>query len=533
MAHKRGTLSYRGRVSYLVTVTAVAVLMVMGLLAASHIHAATSINCSTSPHICGFPDSTNTGPSGSLTLITSSSTSGSGWTCNSPCSVVHVTGNVSNVELASGIEAWTNASNITITNFKTDHGGIDICGNTNAAHCNGTPAVNVTISHCDIGGASTGDPFLTASTPEFGVLVLNGHSSLTVDHCNIHGFEEGIQYSTEQGNDVFSNNYVHDFHCGTGAPSSCQGHLNAIYYGGNNQATTNSLLEQHNTLVMDSPCCGSDVISFFDDSGSNNVKNMHALVSDNLIESTAGLCINGDDNTAGGPTYLQIQNNRYGHVNGTGSICNVGLIRGSSTWSGIPFTGTGNSSCGNIWDDGPMAGSGADQSNSYPKSMQPITSCSGGAPTPAPSKPAAASATPASASKPPALAAPAPSEQVTVVNGVTIITKTVPQKASSAAPIVLAPAALAVGAGVTISRVVYAIDNKAFGQSTTPPFELKVDPYRLKNGRHSVYIRSYTSDGRMVVTKQTINVYIPLYKRWGHWLWTPVRALRAKIKAKI
>ena len=68
-------------------------------------------------------------------------------------------------------------------------------------------------------------------------------------------------------------------------------------------------------------------------------------------------------------TYLKLKDNHYSTK--LGSNCGSAGIN----YNGVNLNGhgTGDAQCGNVWDDGPMAGSGADQSNMYPKSKQPVT----------------------------------------------------------------------------------------------------------------------------------------------------------------
>lgn len=206
------------------------------------------------------------------------------------------------------------------------------------------------------------------------------------------------------------------------------------------------------------------------------------------------------------------------------------------TWTNNVFQAGASGKCG---DAGPVSDWQAGNSNVWCNNrydngvkLSITENCPSGSPAPAPTPPPPTPTPPAPAPSPPPTSLPpvqiqaAPSQKVTIQNGVTTVTNTVPQTVGSAALIDLAP--VVVGDNVTIVKVVFFIDNKQFGSTTAGPFNLKVDPYRLRNGTHAVFIRSYTSDNKTVVTKQTLQVYIPWYKRFGHWVWTPVGALSKK-----
>ena len=123
-------------------------------------NATQSTNCVAAPHVCGFPDETNTGilPGTTMTQVTSSSTSGPGWHCRSnPCTQVIVDGAgghttigsaSTGLELADGIAMTVTAPNITIENLKVDgaHGAdtwaVGVCGTDSVGYCPGGSAAN-------------------------------------------------------------------------------------------------------------------------------------------------------------------------------------------------------------------------------------------------------------------------------------------------------------------------------------------------------------------------------------------------------
>ena len=361
-----------------------------------------SLNCSPAPHLCGFPDETNTGvlAGATLTKVPSQATSGPGWSCSgSNCSGgVTITGNVgsatSGLELADGITARVpNGTNgIRINNLKI----LGAHGSYTAGITLAAGSRNVVITNCEIQGAAPSDGFSTPRKAMAGVLGINASpaaaASITVDHCNIHGFSTGIYFQVENGDDVVTNNfihgetcwdYTHSIDCLTSQSryggSAYTDHLNNFQSGGGPGTSGNagSLLLQNNTFWQDGLCCTSDTIALFNDSGSRNLQtNVYARIDHNLV-SGAGNCIApgyGGSGGPGTPSYVAITNMHYSTKYGKNCGWNAISYFDPSAW---PKQGAGNYQCGNVWDDGALAGSGADQSNTYPTSMKPVVSCTG------------------------------------------------------------------------------------------------------------------------------------------------------------
>lgn len=341
-------------------------------------------NCSTSPHVCGFADETNSGiiKGAVLTKVPSQATSGPGWKCSGTnCSGgVTITGNVGSLttglELADGIGAGTSASNITIMNLKLDgvHGqstdGIEVAGTT----------TGVVIDHCDVQGSAPGLVY-SADRGWNGIHIKDGAANYTVNHCNIHGFASGIFPETEQGTDVFVGNFVHqivcwDYYNGVRCDDSrsnagTHDHCNNWGDGGGPSDLTSSILLKDNTFWGDNPVCMSDEIALFPDGAPQT--NQHTTIDHNLIGG-AGYCVNpgyGDAFGSAGRSYVGMKNNSWSTRLGS----NCGSYGVSYIFPLNSSSGTGNYQCANIWDDGPMAGSGADQDNRYPTKNQPVTKC--------------------------------------------------------------------------------------------------------------------------------------------------------------
>ena len=358
------------------------------------------LNCTPSPHSCGFADSTNTGilPGATLTLITSTSTSGSGWTCNSPCTSFHITASLGDIthgfELSDHITAWVDRPNVTVTNLMVDgaHGentyAVEVCGSVASGPCSGTAANNFTIRNCDLIGAP--DSTANVSSPlrgNAGVLTYPGQTNITVDHCHMHGFGTGggLYIEQQKGAVVFTNSFVNHENCWDSihnlscpASDSLYGsaytdHTNAWHSGGGpGLDTTSSLLIRNNTLFNDfTACCQTTALSLFNDSGTTKrQKNINGLIDHNLIGAAGGFCIELQDQHNVTVTYLKMKQNHFS------TLFNAECGAAGIDYNGMNLNtngGVGNAQCANLWDDGVFAGSGADQSNVYPTSRQPVT----------------------------------------------------------------------------------------------------------------------------------------------------------------
>ena len=229
-----------------------------------------------------------------------------------------------------------------------------------------------------------------------GVLGINASpaaaASITVDHCNIHGFSTGIYFQVENGNDVVTNNFIHGQTCwdythnidclssqSQYGGSAYTDHLNNFQSGGGPGTSGNagSLLLQNNTLWQDGLCCTSDTIALFNDSGTRNLQtNAYARIDHNLV-SGAGNCLAPGYGGAGGPGASVVCGD-HEHALLHQVRQELRIERDLVLRPGpVAQTRCGNYQCGNVWDDGARAGSGADQSNTYPTTMKPVVSCNG------------------------------------------------------------------------------------------------------------------------------------------------------------
>ncbi len=83
----------------------------------------TMTNCINSPHLCGYPDATNTGvPAGTtLTKVPSQATSGTNWTWNASNLAVYITApnvTISGLDVTGAIQLKPGANNVTIKNSR-------------------------------------------------------------------------------------------------------------------------------------------------------------------------------------------------------------------------------------------------------------------------------------------------------------------------------------------------------------------------------------------------------------------------------
>ena len=255
----------------------------------------------------------------------------------------------------------------------------------------GAAANNFKISNCDLIGAPDSTAGVSSKLRgNAGVLTYPGQSGIIVDQCHMHGFGTGggLYIEQQRGAVVFTNNLVnhencwdstHNISCPTSDAlygSKYTDHTNAWHSGGGpGTITTSSLLIEHNTLFNDYvPGDQTTALSLFNDSGttpgSPTQTNVNGMIDDNLIAAAGGFCIELQDQYGIKTTHLKLIGNHFTTL--LGANCGKSGIN----YNGVNLNtsgGVADAQCANVWDDGPMAGSGADQSNTYPRSMQPVT----------------------------------------------------------------------------------------------------------------------------------------------------------------
>jgi hypothetical protein len=251
-----------------------------------------SINCGPNPHLCGFPDETNTGvPAGTaLRSVPGDVSSGPGWTSNSQGDVeVSGHGAVFEGYIVHGYIDVT-GSNVTIKGNEIINSGTDINGD--GINLSGNPS-NTTIENNTIYSpyGSHGSNGIFA-----GIKDINGESRGTqVLGNNIANASTGVQIYMG----LIENNYIHDV-----TPASPSSHLN----GTTSNGSTVPLTIQHNTVF--NPNGQTDAVSLFEDFGPE----ANVVINDNLLAG-GGYVVYGGQNEGGPQAYnIRITNNRFSTI---------------------------------------------------------------------------------------------------------------------------------------------------------------------------------------------------------------------------
>ena len=251
-----------------------------------------SVNCGPDPHLCGFPDETNTGvPAGAaLRSVPGEVSRGPGWT-SSAQGDVEVSGNGAVFEgyIVHGYIDVT-GSNVTIKGNEIINSGNDIDGD--GINLSGNPS-NVTIENNTIyspnGSHGAGGIFA-------GIKDINGESRGTqVLGNNIADASTGVQIYMG----LIENNYIHDV-----APAAPDSHLN----GTTSNGSTVPLTIQHNTVF--NPNGQTDAVSLFEDFGPE----ANVVINNNLLAG-GGYVVYGGQNDGGPQAYnIRITNNRFSTI---------------------------------------------------------------------------------------------------------------------------------------------------------------------------------------------------------------------------
>jgi hypothetical protein len=251
-----------------------------------------SVNCGPDPHLCGFPDATNTGVPAGVTLrsVPAEMSSGPGWTSNSQGDV-EVSGNGAVFEGYS-VHGYVDVtgSNVTIKDNAISNSGNDITGD--GVNLTGNPS-NVTIEGNTISSpyGSHGDNGVFA-----GIKDITGEAMGTrVLDNNIADASTGVQLYIG----LVENNYIHDE-----ALASAGSHLN----GTTSNGSTVPLTIQHNTVF--NPNGQTDAVSLFEDFGVE----ANVVINDNLLAG-GGYVVYGGQNAGGPQAYnIHITNNRFSTI---------------------------------------------------------------------------------------------------------------------------------------------------------------------------------------------------------------------------
>jgi hypothetical protein len=250
-----------------------------------------SVNCGPDPHLCGFPDATNTGVPAGVTLrpVTAGS-SGPGWASNAQGDVeVSGTGAVFEGYSVHGYIDVTGSGAI-IKDNAVSNSGNDIDGD--GVNLTGNPS-NVTIEDNTISSpyGSHGENGVFA-----GIKDITGEAMGTrVLGNNIADASTGVQLYIG----LIEDNYIHDE-----ALASSASHLN----GTTSNGSTVPLTIQHNTVF--NPNGQTDAVSLFEDFGVE----ANVVINDNLLAG-GGYVVYGGQNPGGPQAYnIQITNNRFSTI---------------------------------------------------------------------------------------------------------------------------------------------------------------------------------------------------------------------------
>ena len=277
--------------------------------------AATQVNCSAVPHLCGYPDATNSGvPAGVvLQTVPGQVSSGLGWRFDPVSGTVKVTGPGAvlsglyipyNLDISASGVLVQNVQVVTAGNF-----GISL------RHTTG-----VTIQDSTINGQNVTSGRVSAAITD----VYGDSTGMTVKNDNISYFKTAVQLSTG----LVTGNYIHN-------PGYVSGdHTNGIFDTG----TTQPLTISGNTILVN--LGQTDAISLNASSAGLPVANK--TVSNNLIGG-GSYSIYGGTSLGNTTSNIVIRSNRFSQQ----------YYAGSGLYGSVAYfdsKGTGNAWSGNTWD---------------------------------------------------------------------------------------------------------------------------------------------------------------------------------------
>ena len=275
----------------------------------------TPANCSNAPHLCGFPDATNSGVPAKmrakLLKVPSQVSSGPGWHYD-PRGWVEVDGNGAVLKgLSIPYNVDVTASDVTIEDDVIVNTGDDF--GVSIRHSRG-----VTVKDCDISSPYTDSRRLMVGVKD----VYGDASGIKVIGNNIWHTATGVQI----GAGVIASNYIHSMGFKSGD------HVNGITVNG----STTPLTIEHNTVFVNLD--QTDAISLFEDFGVEANK----LIKDNLVAG-GDYSIYGGAKSGGPQSYnIRIIGNRFSRK----YYSNGGQFGPAAYFD----SGRGNVWAGNIWD---------------------------------------------------------------------------------------------------------------------------------------------------------------------------------------
>lgn len=275
----------------------------------------TPANCSNAPHLCGFPDVTNSGVPANmrkkLRNVPGQVSSGPGWQFN-PGGWVEVDGNGAVLKgLNIPYNVNVTASHVTIEDDVIVNTGDDFGVSIRHSH-------GVTVKDCDISSPYTDSRRLMVGVKD----VYGDATGIKVIGDNIWHTATGVQI----GAGVIANNYIHSMGFKSGD------HVNGITVNG----STTPLTIRHNTVFVNLD--QTDAISLFEDFGVEANK----LIKDNLVAG-GDYSIYGGAKSGGPQSYnIRIIGNRFSRK----YYSNGGQFGPAAYFD----SGRGNIWSGNIWD---------------------------------------------------------------------------------------------------------------------------------------------------------------------------------------
>jgi len=272
-------------------------------------------NCTASPHLCGYPDATNTGvPTGTtLQQVPGQVSRGKGWYYD-PRGWIEVDGKgavLQDVSTSHTIDIT--GSDVTIKDVRVTLSGNNFGIDLRHTH-------NVIIEDSDISSPYSGPNRLMVGIKD----VFGDSTGTKILQNNIWHTATGVQVAAG----LIDDNYIHDFGYRSGD------HVNGVTVNGG----TTPLTIEHNTIFVN--LSQTDAISLFEDFGVEANK----VIEDNLVAG-GSYSIYGGQN-AGGPTAYNIRiignrfSRKYYPLGGQfGPLAAFNSHARGNVWSG------------NIWDD--------------------------------------------------------------------------------------------------------------------------------------------------------------------------------------
>ena len=265
-----------------------------------------STNCVASPHLCGFPDATNTGvPAGTkLTVVTGNQV------YSTPGQVI------SGMDIRGCVSI--RADNVTIKNSRITCTTSDAGVKTHEGACGGN-------NYCNRKGILIQDVEIDGGGVSNNGLQYGGFDLLRV---NIHGFENGIAWSAEPGS--VRDSYIHGLNCTADSNGNCTGgqHPDGMQFS----AGQTDVTIDHNTIIA--PITNSAII-MYDATGDQNAR----VVINNNILSGGGFTLYCNNNPSTGN---RVTNNRFGASRFGPRTSGCSVSNGDlAAWSGNVSDATG------------------------------------------------------------------------------------------------------------------------------------------------------------------------------------------------